>query len=173
MKTVTLFRHAKSSWSDPKLKDFDRPLAGRGKKAAARMGTYMMKNGIWPDIILCSSAERTRATLRLAMKAFNDEPKIVFEDALYHASSAALLTTLRALPAGISHAMILGHNPGLHALALDLFGSGDHDAMLRITRKFPTAAIVRIEFDIDEWRRLTAGEGRLTLFMTPKALPEK
>ncbi len=170
MKTVSIFRHAKSSWDDDKLKDFDRPLSTRGEKAAARMGAYMRAENIAPDVILCSSAVRTRATLRLALKKLDNEPATHFEDALYHAGAGAMLTMLRTLPETIGHVMIVGHNPGLHALALDLFGSGERDDALALARKFPTAALAQIEFDIAEWRRLGVGDGRLTRFVTPKTL---
>ncbi|MDX2264919.1 MAG: histidine phosphatase family protein [Hyphomicrobiales bacterium] len=170
MKTVSLFRHAKSSWEDERLKDFDRPLSPRGEKAAARMGAYMAANGVAPDLILCSSSLRTRATLKLALKKWDREPKTLFEDALYHASAGAMLTMLRALPASVAHVMIVGHNPGLHALALDLFGAGERAAMLAVARKFPTAALAQIEFGIADWRRLGVGDGRLARFVTPKML---
>lgn len=170
MKTVTLFRHAKSSWDDAKLKDFDRPLAARGEKAAARMGAYMRHGKIAPDLILCSSSARTRATLKLALKKWDREPKTHFEDALYHASAGAMLTMLRALPGQVQHVMIVGHNPGLHALALDLFGAGEREDMMAAARKFPTAALAQIQFEIVEWRKLGVGEGRLAGFATPKRI---
>jgi phosphohistidine phosphatase len=172
MKTVSLFRHAKSSWDDERLKDFDRPLAPRGEKAAARMGAWMAAEGVAPDLILCSSAARTRATLKLAGKKMA-AAKTLYEDALYHASAGAMLTMLRALPASAGHVMIVGHNPGLHALALDLFGSGAREAMLAAARKFPTAALAQVEFNIAEWRRLGVGDGRLARFVTPKMLASK
>ncbi len=170
MKTVSILRHAKSSWDDEKLKDFDRPLAPRGEKAAARMGAYMKSKEIIPDLILCSSSARTRATLKLALKKLDDEPATHFEDALYHASAGAMLNMLRTLPANIGHVMIVGHNPGLHALALDLFGTGPREDMLAAARKFPTAALAQIEFDIAEWRKLAVGDGRLTRFVSPKSI---
>ncbi|MBC8049800.1 MAG: histidine phosphatase family protein [Chitinophagales bacterium] len=169
MKTVSLFRHAKSSWRDERLKDFDRPLAPRGEKAAARMGAYMAAESAAPDLILCSSSVRTRATLKIAGKKMATA-KTLYEDALYHASAGAMLTMLRALPPSVAHVMIVGHNPGLHALILDLFGSGARDEILAAARKFPTAALAQIEFDIAQWRRLGVGDGRLTRFVTPKAL---
>lgn len=170
MKTVSLFRHAKSSWDDPKLADFDRPLSARGQKAAAAMGGVMASAGIAPDLILCSPAVRTRETLKIASQAFTALPSTVYDQAFYLASSAALLTSLRALPADVAHVMLIGHNPGLHALALDLTGTGERAAMLSIARKFPTGALAVITFDIAEWRRLAVGEGRLKLFITPRSL---
>ncbi|MDZ4791139.1 MAG: histidine phosphatase family protein [Hyphomicrobiales bacterium] len=169
MKTVSLFRHAKSSWEDKRLKDFDRPLAPRGEKAAERMGAYMAAKSVAPDLMLCSSSVRTRATLKLAGKKMVSA-KTLHEDALYHASAGAMLTMLRALPPSVAHVMIVGHNPGLHALVLDLFGSGAREEILAAARKFPTAALAQIEFDIAQWRRLGVGDGRLTRFIIPKAL---
>lgn len=170
MRTVSLFRHAKSSWSNPRLDDFDRPLAARGKASAPPMGAYMARSGITPDLVLCSSALRARETLELALEKMRTKPKTQCDDRLYHASATMMLDILRHLSPDTRHVMLLGHNPGLHALALDLFGSGEPGAVAAICQKFPTAALAVITFDIDDWARLAVGEGYLRLFVTPKML---
>lgn len=170
MLTVSLLRHAKSSWADTNLKDFERPLAERGVSAALNIGAFMAGRGIQPELILCSSSKRTRETLDMALEAFSGKPKVMYEDSLYHASSGAMLAMLRSLPSALRHVMIVGHNPGLHALALDLFGTGERDLMVSISRKFPTTALAGITFPVEEWRWLQVGEGQLALFVTPKTL---
>jgi phosphohistidine phosphatase len=174
MLTVTLLRHAKSSWDNPQLVDFDRPLGPRGANAARRMADLIAESDIRPDLIRCSSARRTRETLDYLLPRFTqsrkDKPEIVYDDDLYLANAAALLSVLRALPRSCRHVMLIGHNPGLHALALDLIGEGPQADIADIVRKFPTAALAVIAFDSDDWRKLEVGAGKLTLFATPRRL---
>jgi len=171
MKTVTLFRHAKSDWKDsPSIDDFDRPLADRGLKAAPKMGRAMRENGITPDLILCSSSVRTRQTLALAEpEAWDILPDIRFEDALYHAKSSAMTSMLQELPETVAHVMIVGHNPGLQKLAMQLTKAGD-DAETRLADGFPTAAVATLSFDIEAWGELSGKSGSVELFLTPKSL---
>jgi phosphohistidine phosphatase len=172
MKTVLLFRHAKASRDAQFARDFDRPLIERGQIAAARMGAYMAAAGLRPGLIVCSPSVRTRQTLELALKTMGPAPECLFDESFYHASASSLLASLRALPGGLNTVMIVGHNPGLHALALDLAGSGDHSFIRRLARKFPTAALAEIEFASDGWQRLQVGEGRLIRFVTPRQLED-
>ncbi len=172
MRRVSLYRHAKSSWDDPTLEDFDRGLSKRGQNSAPAMGEFIRAEGLTPDFVLCSPAQRTRDTFDLTFGA-DDAPELRFDERLYHASSATMLDLLRHLPPEIAHVMILGHNPGLHALALDLFSHGDSDAVEAICRKFPTCGLAVIDIELADWRALGVGEGYLSLFMTPKLLPER
>jgi len=172
MRTVSLYRHAKSSWDDPSLEDFDRGLSKRGKQSAPGMGEYLRGAGLTPELVLSSPAQRTRETFSLTFGDGDDVPALRFDERLYHASGATMLDLLRNLPEDIRHVMILGHNPGLHALALDLFSHGDQDAVEAICRKFPTCGLAVIDLQLDDWRALGVGDGCLRLFMTPKALPE-
>src|SRR5579883_1073640 len=127
MKTVTLFRHAKSDWKDSAIiDDFDRPLSERGVKAAPKMGKVIRAHGLMPDIILCSPSVRTRQTLQLAApNAFETLPEIRFDPKLYHPDVEALLHFLRALPETVAHVMIVGHNPELQELAVTLAAKDD------------------------------------------------
>jgi phosphohistidine phosphatase len=172
MRSVSLYRHAKSNWDDPALDDFDRGLSKRGQRSAPHMGAFMHHEGLRPDLVLCSPSRRTRDTFGLTFSD-HDAPASRFDDRLYHASSATMLDLLRHLPPEIAHVMILGHNPGLHALALDLFSHGDSDAVEAICRKFPTCGLAVIDIELEDWRALGVGEGYLRLFMTPKLLPER
>jgi phosphohistidine phosphatase len=134
-----LLRHAKSSWDEPGLADHDRPLARRGKRAADAMGRYMREHGIEPEVVLCSSATRTRQTLeRLGLPDARIEPE------LYGADAA----TLRALIPDASSAMLIGHNPGMQDLALSLARSGAK--LGELAEKFPTGARATIELDTGE-----------------------
>jgi len=171
MRTLSLFRHAKSSWANPSHKDFERPLNGRGEKAAPRMGAFMARHDIAPDLILCSAAVRTRQTLDLVLPHLAGSPRVIYEDALYLAGAPALLTRIRKLGAKVRHAMLVGHDPGLHVLAQELAGSGDGDDLEALAAKFPTAGLAVIAFAGTTWPKVTRGAGRLEVFMTPKRLP--
>jgi len=172
MRTVSLYRHAKSSWDDPALEDFDRGLSKRGQKSAPAMGAFLRENALMPELVICSPAQRTRETFDLTFGQRNDAPNLRFDERLYHASSATMLDLLRNLPAEIENVMILGHNPGLHALALDLFSHGDADAVDAVCRKFPTCGLAIVDIELGDWGSLGVGEGYLRSFMTPKQLPE-
>ncbi len=170
MKTLTLFRHAKSDWKDsPVLPDFDRPLAKRGEKAAPEMGEAIRAMGIRPDLILCSPSLRTRQTLDLAkVRAWDNLPEVRYDERLYHTPAPVLMEVLRALPSTVDHAMIVGHNPGLQALAIDLMRTGPKHAVRALEAKFPTAGLASLRLDIRGWPELRAGVGELLFFTTPK-----
>jgi phosphohistidine phosphatase len=171
MKTVTLFRHAKSGEKDnPGIADFDRPLAERGIKAAPKMGKAMRKRKLKPDLILCSPAVRTRQTLMLAeAEAWDKQPGVRFDERIYDASLQTLLKLLRELPGELSHIMIVGHNPGLQELAIALTPSGI-PARTAFREKLPTAALVSLDFDTERWQSIKTGTGQLQLFLTPNML---
>ncbi|MEM8743684.1 MAG: histidine phosphatase family protein [Pseudomonadota bacterium] len=169
MVTLSLFRHAKSAWDNPGLGDFDRPLAPRGEKAAPRMGRYMAAEGLEPDIVLCSTAARARQTLELAAAEWKTAPEIHFEEGLYHAGPADMLRAVRSLEDGLAHAMLVGHNPGMHSLAVNLSGSGNEADLEAVHFKFPTAALAVIDFD-GSWASLAAGKGRLRSYIVPRVL---
>jgi phosphohistidine phosphatase len=171
MLTVSLFRHAKSDWSQPGMNDHDRPLAPRGREAAPRMGAFMRDHALVPDRIICSTATRARQTLALILRQFQTAPTVVEDERLYLASTQTMLDMLRKTDGSPPHVMIIGHNPGLHGLALDLFHTGNDEAVAAICRKFPTAALAIVDFEADRWQDLMVGAGRLRLFMTPRSLP--
>lgn len=171
MLTLSLLRHAKSSWANPGQQDLDRPLNGRGKDAAPRMGAFMAEHGIAPQLVLCSPSVRTRQTLDLVRPHLSPSPTAVYEDAIYLAASSALLKRIRKVEANVRHVMIVAHDPGLQGLALDLSGSGDPELLQSLANKFPTAALAVIAFDARVWPKVKSGTGRLRLFVTPKQLP--
>jgi phosphohistidine phosphatase len=170
MLTLLLLRHAKSSW-EGRAKDFERPLAPRGERAAPGMGAYLVAQGLLPELILCSSATRTRQTLALVLPHLSGQPEVMVEDGLYLATSTALLSRLRRVGSGIVRVMMIGHNPGMHGLATMLSGSGEEKALKALGAKFPTAALAAITFAEGDWSQIAPASGRLTHFMTPKRLP--
>ena len=171
MLTLSILRHAKSSWENPGAKDFDRPLAKRGEAAAPRMGAFMAKSGIAPDLILCSPAVRARQTLDLVLPQLTGTPTVEYEEAFYLAAPSVLLGRVRKIGPKIHHVMIVGHDPGMQGLAMELAGTGDAEALAALARKFPTAGLAVIRFKAREWAKIGPGKGRLDVFMTPKALP--
>jgi phosphohistidine phosphatase len=170
MLTLTIIRHAKSSWGDPLLRDIDRPLNLRGKSQAQRMGTYLTKKLIKPDIILCSTAKRARQTLKHLKKNWHTQARILKESQLYLASLSTITMLLEEFGAGHSHIMIIGHNPGLHMLANRLADKGPVDSMRLLTEKYPTSTVCVIRSDADNWKEIENARGELLLFATPKIL---
>lgn len=169
MVTLLLFRHAKSSWAQPGLADFDRPLSPRGKRAAPLVGRYMAQENLVPEIVVCSTAVRARETLELAASEWQKKPEIGYEDGLYHAGPSALYAAVKALGPECSRAMLVGHNPGMHQFAAGLCGDGDGQALRRMAAKFPTAALAVIDMDAP-WAGVASGAGTLRSFVVPRDL---
>lgn len=161
MKTLLLLRHAKSSWDDPSLSDFDRPLAPRGKKDAPLMGKALKERAPSPDLILSSPAARAKATVKAVVKAADLDVKPRFEEGIYDASSAQLLKIVRGIPDSSTRALMVGHNPGFEDLLARLTGKAEH---------MPTAALACIELQVDRWEDVEDGKGSLAWLLTPKQL---
>jgi phosphohistidine phosphatase len=161
-----LLRHAKSSWADPTLPDRDRPLAPRGRRDAKRIAKHLRRHGVEPDVVLCSSAARTRETLELIRHAVGTSTVMV-EDELYGASSDELLARIRLVPDAVGSVMLIGHNPGLQQLVLALASTGDE--LERLEAKFPTAALATLAF-AKTWSRLAPADATLTEYVVPKQL---
>lgn len=172
MRQLLLLRHAKSAWDDLDLDDFDRGLAPRGLKAAPAMGKAIKELGLIPDLVLCSTAVRTRATLTLLLRQLPQPlPDIRFEDRLYLAPPMTMLDVLATAGGNHDCVMMIGHNPGIHALALELTGSGSNKHIGELASKFPTCALAVLEVSPLRWRDLTPGCGRLVTFLTPRSVP--
>lgn len=174
MRQLLLLRHAKSSWDDPALPDHARPLNARGRKAAHVMAGVIRDLGLAPEIVLVSSARRTLQTLE-ALMPLADAPMIEPMDDLYLASWPNLLNTLREAPETARSLLLIGHNPGLHDLALQLAGpagmAGDAPGTKRLAENFPTGSLA--EFSIAApWQGLQPGGARLLRFVAPNDLPE-
>jgi phosphohistidine phosphatase len=174
MRQLLLLRHAKSSWDDPKLSDHARPLNSRGRKAAGMMRQAMRDLGLAPDIVLVSSARRTLQTLE-ALEPWDDQPLIEPMDQLYLANALQLLGVLHEVSDTARSVLLIGHNPGLHDLALLLVGTAAMTAnsptLNRLAESYPTGALT--EFSIPgQWSKLGEGGGRLLRFLAPRDLPE-
>jgi phosphohistidine phosphatase len=161
-----LLRHAKSSWADPTLADRERPLAQRGRRDAKRVAKHLRRLGCEPELVLCSSAARTRETVELLRPALGDST-VMLEEELYAASTDELLARIRLVPDPVASVMLIGHNPGLHQLALALASAGDE--LERLEAKFPTAALATLAFS-KSWSRLAPAEATLAAYVVPKQL---
>lgn len=131
------------------------------------MGRYMADEGLEPEIVLCSAAVRARETLELTKAEWASEPEIRIEDGLYMAGPRQMLGFLASLPESCAHAMIVAHNPGMHALAVSSVARGDAMMRVQMSEKFPTAALAVIDFD-GSWRDAASTQGDLRLFVTPR-----
>lgn len=168
MLTLSLLRHAKSSWKDASLPDRDRPLNARGKVEAPAMGKTMAKHGLDPDLVVCSTARRTRDTLALVLPELKQEPKVNYVDGLYHGTPAEMLAILQSVPPTAGNVLIVGHNPELQTFSLDLIGSGPRHLKDRLEARLPTAGLVVLRFLTGTWKTLEVNSGKLELFLTPK-----
>jgi phosphohistidine phosphatase len=177
MRQLLLLRHAKSSWDDKTLPDQDRPLAARGQRAVTAMRAALHELGLAPDLVLLSSSRRTRETVEL-LEPWDDAPLIEPLDAIYLATAPQLLNILHGVAETVRSVMLVGHNPGLHELALLLLGprglKSPQPAVRHATEllaaAYPTGALA--EFSIaGPWRQLSEGDGLLVRFLRPRDFP--
>ena len=173
MRQLLLLRHAKSSWEDKSLPDHARPLNPRGRKAASAMREAMDNLGLAPDLVLVSTALRTRQTLE-ALEPWADTPLVEPMDSLYLATTPILLKTLRQVPETVRSVLLVGHNPGLHQLAVCLVGAHAmtyaNADLRRLAEGYPSGALA--EFTVPgPWGTLDEGGGRLVRFVCPRDLP--
>lgn len=169
-RTLLLMRHAKSSWDDPGLADKDRPLNGRGQKAAKAMAPVIAR---WrPDHIVCSTAQRTRETLQPLLGHLQGPLAITLTDALYETGQAAYMQLLRGLPAAAQTALLLGHNPSLEDTARHLIGRADPSLLARIEDKLPTGTLMAIQCPVDAWEGLKPGTCTLLDIVRPADLSD-
>ena len=147
MAELLILRHAKSSWDNPGLCDHDRPLNGRGRRDAPRIGELLAAEDLLPDAVLCSTACRTMETWSLMAHAAGCEVVPRYEQAIYLASGGDLLEQLHTFPAGQKRGLVIGHNPGLETLVAMLTGK-------RVT--MPTASLILVEINGD-WEAISSG----------------
>jgi phosphohistidine phosphatase len=168
-KTLWLLRHAKAMPGGEGLDDFARPLDSRGRKAAMAIGRDLARRGASADLVLCSPSVRTRETLELVSAALDHALATEFERALYLASEEELLDCLAEVDDDIASVMLVGHNPGIAELAMQLARRGDRDALEALHRKFPTGALAELRPARSHWSDLHRG-CELLRFVTPKSL---
>ena len=161
MRTLYILRHAKSSWDDASLTDFDRPLNGRGERTAPIMGKLMKREAFSPDIILSSPATRAKQTAMATKEGGDLDGELIFDDRIYEASPNALRQVVSEIDEKHSSAMLVGHNPGMEGFIRYLTGQ---------IEPMPTAALAVIDVDIDGWAEITKDRGTLRRVFRPKEL---
>lgn len=152
------------------MEDRARTLIDRGRKDAARIGAYMASHGLVPDRVTASPSARTQETWKVAAGAFRPAPAVNSSERLYNATPSAILAVIKETPAAAHTLLIVGHNPGLHEVALALIASGDVEMREQLREKLPTSSLVIIDFALDAWAKLHGQSGRLERFVTPKSL---
>lgn len=171
MKTLTLLRHAKSSWDDPVARDFDRRLNGKGQRAALAMGRYLRSEALTFDHVVASPAVRITETVEHVETGYGCDLAPVWDRRVYLASAGSLLDIVHELPAQAQTALLIGHNPGLEDLILSLIPDRPGDALRdSVEEKFPTAALAEIRFDVADWSAIRADTGTLIRFIRPRDL---
>ncbi|MDQ1228896.1 histidine phosphatase family protein [Sphingomonas sp. SORGH_AS_0879] len=168
MKTLTLLRHAKSSWDDPVSRDFDRPLNAKGRRAAAMIGRHLKSLDITFDHILASPAVRVMETLDEVWGGYGRRLEPMWDKTLYLASAASLLDRVQALPDDADHVLMVGHNPGLEDLVLDLTLASE--LRERVEDKYPTATVAQMTLPIDRWNEAQPHSATLVAFIRPRDL---
>ncbi|AJF64488.1 SixA phosphatase family protein [Streptomyces vietnamensis] len=166
-RSIVLLRHAKADWNDES--DHERPLAERGRKDAPVAGRKLADSGITFDLALCSTALRTRETWKLAVHELPVRPRTVYEERMYEASLGELIALVNETPDTVNNLLLIGHNPGMHALADALAGESEGDLLPRMNRSgFPTSAFAVLTFD-GSWKSVEHGVGKLVDFWAPHA----
>jgi phosphohistidine phosphatase len=170
MKILTLLRHAKSSWDGSAATDFDRPLNARGHRAARLIGRELREQGLAFDRVVASPAARVVETLEDFEGGYGGPVRPIFDRRLYLASPTTLLAIVREADDAADRLLLVGHNPGLEALAMLL--TRDNGSTLRgeMAAKYPTATVAEIALPIDHWRDAEAGTGELARFIRPRDL---
>jgi phosphohistidine phosphatase len=166
-KRVYVLRHAKSSWDDPQMGDHDRPLAGRGRRAGAAIAQHMRAAGLAPELVICSTARRTRETLELLEPAVG-AAETRLEEHVYGASATDLLELLRGMPEDVDSVLLIGHNPGVQQLVLALAAPGSR--IEAVASKFPTGALATLSFDGARWSDLKPESAELDGYVRPRDL---
>ena len=170
MKSLALLRHAKSSWDDGKLHDFERPLSERGVEAALLIGSELRRRSLGFDLVLASPAKRVVETIRVVEQGYGAPIDAHFDERIYMASSRALLAILQAVEEPAGRVLLVGHNPAMQGLASVLAAKDPNGLYRRVADDYPTAALAMFEADIDDWRELGPGGATITAFVKPREL---
>ncbi|HEY4986811.1 MAG TPA: histidine phosphatase family protein [Bradyrhizobium sp.] len=172
MKRLLLLRHAKTVPGGPD--DHERPLLARGRADAPAMGRYIHDHGYEPDLILSSTSRRTVETVELLTVQLQGPARTDYVESLYLAEPGAILAVIRAAPDKVKTLMVVGHNPGMEAIATELAREPvkrkERDRFDLIEEKFPTAALAVLDFDVTRWRDVEASRGALSDFVRPRDL---
>jgi phosphohistidine phosphatase len=169
MRRLMILRHAKAERIAPGERDRDRKLAKRGRSDAPAIGAYMARHRLVPDLALVSPAARCQETWTLVAAAFAKTPKTVNDERLYNAGAERLIGVITETD-GARCVLLVGHNPGIHDLAVELIASGEVEARERVSEKLPTSGLVVIDLAFDEWAQLHPHAGRLERFVNPRSI---
>jgi phosphohistidine phosphatase len=176
MRRLMLLRHAKTEHDAPSGRDLDRRLDKRGRKDAAEIGDWIGRHPPFPDLVLVSNAVRAHQTWQIAWDAMKDlapEPEVELVPELYGADSSQLLQTIRTASKRYPRRlMLVGHNPGMHELALGLANGGDTAGRKALADNLPTSGLAVFDFAVDDWAEVAFHRARLALFVTPKLLKQ-
>ena len=176
MRRLLLLRHAKTENDAPSGRDQDRRLDNRGRNDAAEIGGWIGRHPPFPESVLVSSSVRATQTWEIAWEAMQDlvpQPRIEFLPELYGADPAQLLEAVHAAVATDPKVlMLVGHNPGMHELALMLTGSGDATGRQALGDNLPTSGLAIFDFAVDDWSDVAFRRGRLARFVSPKLLKQ-
>jgi phosphohistidine phosphatase len=176
MRRLMLLRHAKTEHDAPSGRDRDRRLDHRGRNDAAEIGGWIGRHPPFPDLVLVSPAIRAHQTWEVAWEAMKDQapqPQVELLPELYGAAPSQLLQTIRTeSTTDPQRLMVIGHNPGMHELALALGGSGDSAGRKALADNLPTSGLAIFDFAVDDWADVAFRRGRLVLFVSPKLLKQ-
>jgi phosphohistidine phosphatase len=161
MKTLLLLRHAKSSWKDASLEDFNRPLNERGRKAADLIGKFLARQKLELDLVVTSPAQRARETTERVLRSARIAPEQRFDQRIYEATPATLLEVVSQIDDDKKTVLLVGHNPGMEELLALLVGGQEH---------MVTAALAKINLSIKKWEKVAGAQGELEFFTKPKEL---
>lgn len=167
LRRLVVLRHAKSAWPEG-VPDHERPLAPRGRRDAPAAGHALAEIDCLPDLALCSTATRARETWELASAQWGTPPPVRHDPRLYAADVPELLQVVREAPAQAATLLLIGHNPGLEELVLDLAGDGLDNLLDEVRLKFPTSVIAVLTWRGTTWRDLAPGTALLTWMAVPR-----
>jgi phosphohistidine phosphatase len=167
LRRLVVLRHAKSAWPDG-VADHERPLAPRGRRDAPVAGRLLAEADCLPDLALCSTAVRARETWELASAQWGTPPPVRHDPRVYAADVPDLLTVVREVSSEVETLLLVGHNPGLEELVLELAGDGLDDTLDEVRTKFPTSAIAVLAWYGTTWRALAPGTALLTGVMVAR-----
>ena len=170
MKTIFLLRHAKSSWDDVSLDDFDRPLSTRGIKSCKKIGKYLKKNKLIPDIVYCSSAIRAKQTWELVNRIVEKKKNVVYKSKLYMANSSDFIDVIRKTDNIFHSLMLISHNPGMEIFAREISKNKTDKHYESIDLKYPTGGLVIIRFNLNIWSKIKYETGDICEFIKPRDL---
>lgn len=170
MKSLTLLRHAKSTWDDTVARDFDRPLNAKGHRAALAVGREMKALGLAFDAVIASPALRVKETLTEVASGYGEPLTPAFDQRIYLAATATLLDIVRACDDGVERLLLVGHNPGMECLALLLACEAPGGLRGDVEEKYPTGTLAELSLPAECWRDVREGSGSLVRFIRPRDL---